>query len=496
MDDVRMKTIWPAAEGEVAEQIRSFDWAATPLGEPEGWPISLRTLVETMLASRFPKALVWGPELTTLHNDAFRPILGEKPTAIGRPFRDVWAESWDDISPIIERALDGHATFIEDFPLVIKRHDKPEEAYFTFCYSPVRDETGAIAGVLDTVIETTATVLTARATAKSNARLAEREAFLSSVLAASTDCIKVLDLDGNLTFMSDGGMIVMEVPEFGVVRGCHWPDLLMGEGKQFASAALEAARRGETSHFEMAANTYAGTPKWWSVSVSPIIGDDGVVSQILSVSRDHTALKAAREQQVLLHAELGHRMKNQLALVQAIVGQTLRSASDLTSAAAILTARIQVLARAHDILIAGGAGRTTVGEIVRQVVQLHDDRLASQFVIEGPPVVVASRPALSLALILHELSTNAAKYGALSVPGGNVTITWHIEGAGEQTQFVFHWIEQGGPAVAEPARKGSGSRLIGAGLSGTVDGGVAVAYAAEGLQCQVTADLTSFQTEQ
>lgn len=359
----------------------------------------------------------------------------------------------------------------------------------------MRDETGAVSGVLDTVMETTSTVLSARAADDANARLAGREAFLSSVLKASTDCIKVLDLDGNLSSISEGGMAVMEIPDLGAVKGCNWPNFLTGSGKDLAVAAVAAARAGETSHFEMAADTYAGTPKWWSVSVSPIVDENRRISEILSVSRDHTALKAAREQETLLRIELGHRMKNQLAVVQATASQTLRSATDLSTAAAVLTSRVQVLARAHDTLILGVAGSSDVGEIVRQVLLPHDNKLASQFAINGPLVTIAPRPALSFALILHELSTNAAKYGALSVPTGVVSIEWRIDRSEMQPRFVFEWREHGGPVVAEPNRQGSGSRLIKTGLSGTVGSSVKVEYALDGLRCELAAELASFQSE-
>ncbi|EMV8855444.1 response regulator [Escherichia coli] len=149
---------WLKASGEMAERIRSYDWASTSLGPIESWPAALRTIVSLCLDSRFPQAVLWGSDLVTLHNDAFKPILGRKPSAIGRPFRDVWSEAWDEISPFAERAQAGQATFIEDFPLTIERGGAPEEAYFTFCYSPIRDDEGKVLGMLDTVTETTPTV--------------------------------------------------------------------------------------------------------------------------------------------------------------------------------------------------------------------------------------------------------------------------------------------------------------------------------------------------
>ncbi|AJY47685.1 PAS domain-containing sensor histidine kinase [Martelella endophytica] len=150
--------------GEMADAIRSHDWSSTELGPPEGWPSALKTALSMALNSKFPKCIVWGPDLTTLYNDAFRPILGKKPSALGRPFSDVWKEAWHEIGPICEQAYAGEATFIEDFPLVIDRHGYPEQCYFTFCYSPIRDEHGVVKGMIDTVIETTKTVETQRQT--------------------------------------------------------------------------------------------------------------------------------------------------------------------------------------------------------------------------------------------------------------------------------------------------------------------------------------------
>ncbi|EKT4448778.1 response regulator [Pseudomonas putida] len=151
---------WLDGGGLMAERIRNHNWAATPLGPLEHWPDALKTTMALCLASRFPQAVLWGPDLITLHNDAFIPILGRKPSALGIPFRDVWHEAWADISKMADCALSGEAVYIEDFPLTIDRNGGPEQAYFTFCYSPIRGLDGEVLGMLDTVTETTAGVVT------------------------------------------------------------------------------------------------------------------------------------------------------------------------------------------------------------------------------------------------------------------------------------------------------------------------------------------------
>ncbi|MGY2043801.1 ATP-binding protein [Pseudomonas pergaminensis] len=175
---------WLQSSSDMAERVRQHDWASTPLGPLEQWPDVLKTTVALCFASSFPQAIVWGPQLTMLYNDAFIPILGDKPYALGRPFSEVWKEVWADVSPIAKAAYEGHATYVENFPLLIERGNGPEQAYFTFCYSPIRDPLGKVVGMLDTVTETTATVFLAR-------RLAVLDA-VGSAVANATDAETIM----------------------------------------------------------------------------------------------------------------------------------------------------------------------------------------------------------------------------------------------------------------------------------------------------------------
>lgn len=172
--------------GKAAEFILQFDWSRSPIGPMNQWPQSLRTALNLMLVSNFPKAITWGREHITFHNDAFKPILGDKPPAIGRSFRDVWAEVWPQIEPMIARTLAGESIFIENYPLVVDRHGYPEQAYFTFCYSPIRLETGRVGGIMDTVMETTETVLAQQRLAVTNAELSHRMRNVLTMVSAIT----------------------------------------------------------------------------------------------------------------------------------------------------------------------------------------------------------------------------------------------------------------------------------------------------------------------
>jgi PAS domain S-box-containing protein len=142
--------------GRMGALMRVHDWSTSPLGAPETWPQSLRAIVALLLHSKFPMFVAWGKELGFLYNDPYAEILGVKhPRALGARFHDIWPEIWPDISPLIDAALSGEANYHEDLPLVMNRKGYDEQTWFTFSYSPVRDERGRIAGMFCTCTETT-----------------------------------------------------------------------------------------------------------------------------------------------------------------------------------------------------------------------------------------------------------------------------------------------------------------------------------------------------
>ncbi len=150
-----------AGGGEMGALMRSLDWSATPLGAVGGWPQSLRTAVSICLASRFPMLIWWGPDLVMLYNDAYRPLIGTKhPVAMGQRGEECFPEIWKVIGPMLAGVLTrGDATWSEDQLLLLDRNGYVEECYFTFSYSPIRDESGGIGGIFTAVTETTARVL-------------------------------------------------------------------------------------------------------------------------------------------------------------------------------------------------------------------------------------------------------------------------------------------------------------------------------------------------
>jgi signal transduction histidine kinase len=166
--------------GVMAAATAAFDWAATPLGPPDGWPVALRTLVSLMLESVQPMFIAWGEQRTWLYNDAFVPILGDKhPGALGRPALDeVWVEARSDLVPLFARVFRGDPVHMDDIGLRLRRHGELREAHFAFSYNPVRDDTGAVAGLFGTCIETTDRVQTERTRAADQRR--QRDLFMKA----------------------------------------------------------------------------------------------------------------------------------------------------------------------------------------------------------------------------------------------------------------------------------------------------------------------------
>jgi PAS domain S-box-containing protein len=186
---------WPVGAGEMARRIRAYDWASSPLGASETWPQSLKTAVDLLLASCHAMMLAWGPERTLLYNDAYAPMLGGfHPRAIGVPFRQAWPDIWAEIEPLAERVFAGETVRYEALPLVMQRHGYPEDTWWNFSCSPVRDESGAIAGLLIVTVDATPTVRGERAERERDEAntLLQREAKRHEFLLRLSDALRPL----------------------------------------------------------------------------------------------------------------------------------------------------------------------------------------------------------------------------------------------------------------------------------------------------------------
>ncbi len=177
------------AKSEMAAVCRGFDWASTPLGPPETWDQSLQTMVGTILRAAFPAFIAWGPKRILIFNDGYCPMLGNKVSrALGRPFEEVWSEIWPDLEPLVLQVDRGETRYFENLKLIINRNNRPEEAYFTFSYSPLLTSAGNIGGLYCSCVETTEQV-------KATRKLEQTETELTGILDSMNEAFFSIDKD-------------------------------------------------------------------------------------------------------------------------------------------------------------------------------------------------------------------------------------------------------------------------------------------------------------
>lgn len=264
---------------------------------------------------------------------------------------------------------------------------------------------------------------------------------------------------------------------------------------QAVQAALDPAGDGTYDVAYRAIGLTDGVERWIGAKGQAFFAQ-GRATRFIGTARDISDVKRAEEHQRLLTGELQHRIKNTLAMVQAIANQTLRSAKDLDEAREAFAGRLISLGRAHDILTQVSWTTAPIGEVIEGALCVHRQTHVPRIRISGPNVLLAAKPALSLALALHELATNAAKYGALSNDSGTVDLRWRVVHEADEPRFCLTWSEQGGPPIVEPpVRRGFGSRLIERSFAPESGGTVLLTYPPTGLICRIEAPLASMQEQ-
>jgi two-component sensor histidine kinase len=313
--------------------------------------------------------------------------------------------------------------------------------------------------------------------------------FTRSVLANSTEAIQVLDLDARIEFMSVGALEAMEIDDPGAIIATSWLALWGAETQMRAIAAIEDAKAGKTSVCEGTRLTASGKPSWWEITVSPILGAQGQTARLLAISRNVTDRKLAQQSQQMLMQELHHRVRNMLTMVMAITSQSLARATSIADGRLAVERRLMALAEAHSLLRDGAADEASLRMVVSGAVQPYDSE-PSRFALDGDDVRLSSPAALAIAMAIHELCTNAVKYGALSAETGSVAIVWGIAGA---RRFHLTWREHGGPPVEKPTRRGFGMRVIEASFRDQLGGRVDMSFEPAGFTCAVDAPLDALR---
>ncbi|MDQ2780410.1 MAG: PAS domain-containing protein, partial [Pseudomonadota bacterium] len=269
--------------------MRAHDWSSHPLGVTAQWPQPLRLIVRLMLDSKFPMFVAWGPELRCLYNESFIAILADRQArALGEPLREVWADIWNAIEPLVDRALAGEPTWLEDQPFVLNRHGRDDTAWFTFSYSPARDDSGRVAGMFGSVVETTERV-------RVHAALRDRELRFERIADSIDQMVWSTRPDGHHDYYNRRWYEFTGVPQ-GSTDGDAWAGLFHVEDQARAWAAWRhCLATGEPYFIEYRLRHRSGAFRWVLGRAQPVRAEDGQIARWYGTCTDIQAIVDARE---------------------------------------------------------------------------------------------------------------------------------------------------------------------------------------------------------
>jgi PAS domain S-box-containing protein len=398
----------------------------------------------------------------------------------------------DQISPRLDRAFAGERVSYE-----LDRPDAAGTRYYTVVYEPLRDDDGQIANVIVVIYDITEPKLAAIRIAESEARERERRQELETLLSAIPAIVLIAE-DKACSRMTANRQCyeLMRIPEGANVsmtaneteRPPHL-EVYSASGEMLAPSQLPmqlAAATGiSVEGFEYELRFADGSHRHHLGNALPLFDAAGEVRGAVGAFLDITERRHQEERIKLLLREVNHRTKNMLAVIQSVARQTV--ATSPKNFLARFSERIQSLATSQDLLVKADWRGVDVGELVRGQLAHFEDLIGSRIELKGPSLVISASAAQTFGMAIHELSTNAGKYGALSVDQGHVAIDWLLErdATGGET-FTMSWREHGGPPVSPPSRNGFGSRVIGALAESSLDAKVALDFAKTGLSWRLS----------
>lgn len=353
-------------------------------------------------------------------------------------------------------------------------HDRPgrADAPASSRAAPATDRTSAVTeGALDRT-----TALEAE-----NAALRAEASRLRRVLDAATGhAFITLDAQGRVSGWNAGARAILGW-DAAEVMGRSGAMFLLAEDRDkgvWEGELSKAALSGQAVNERWLVRR-DGSRFWASGATTPLRGGEGEVAGFVAVFADGSAARAEVERQALMLGEMRHRMRNLLATAQAVALHTLRRAKVAEGVQVTLGNRLMALARSHDMQSREDGVGAPLTEVVRRAVAPYGP--AERLRLSGPPVRLPAPAVVSLNLVFHELATNAAKYGALSVPGGHVELRWSAQAG----VVDIEWVERGGPHVAAPARRGFGTHLLEQGLQQEFGGTLRLEFLPDGVRCRI-----------
>ena len=394
----------------------------------------------------------------TYFNEAAATLWGCRPQLGKSEWCGSWKLYWPDGTPLPHGECPMALALKEKRPIrgmeaVAERPDGTRVPFIPYP-TPLYSKTGRLVGAVNMLVDIT------------DRKLAETFAQrITSIVESSEDAIISKDLNGTILSWNDGagrlfGYAAQEMIGKSVTL------LIPPERLDEEPGIIGRIARGErVEHYETIRRRKDGSLVDISLTVSPVKDADGKIIGASKIARDITDRKRAEEQRKLLLFEMKHRIKNTLATVQALAAQTMRSATAEEHAAFV--ARLQSLARAHDLLASEQWNHASLSDVIQSALDPFQERHRERFLVEGPNNVwLDSEKSLAMAMNLHELATNSVKYGALSNFSGRISVTWELLPYTKPARVKLHWKERGGPPVKPPEHRGFGSRLLSHALGG------------------------------
>ena len=330
-------------------------------------------------------------------------------------------------------------------------------------------------------------------------RAAERERRFRGLLEALPAAIYTTDAAGRITYYNEAAAHLWgHHPPLGTSEWCGSWKLFWPDGTPLAHADCPMAMALKESRpirgMEAIAERPDGTRIPFIPYPTPLYDQNGRLVGAVNMLVDISEQKHTETQQAMLVREVHHRVRNTLAIAQAIVGSTAKTSDTVETFKDSLIGRISALARTH-LLMSDGRNALPFELMLHNELDPFSDSSGNRVTMNGPPVEISTRHVVPVGMALHELTTNSAKYGALSALGGRVDVSWRIVTEATKRHLDFEWIESGGPVVATPSRKGFGSQLLDVVLPRQVNALTEVDYRSEGLRVRVTLPLSREQIE-
>jgi PAS domain S-box-containing protein len=318
--------------------------------------------------------------------------------------------------------------------------------------------------------------------------LRESEARFRAIFEQANDFLVTTTLDNEITSVNPAVIEAIGYPADEII-GRSINDFM--DPDQFA-LSMDAFNRklehGGSTRLTVKVRARDGRELIWEVNSQLSLDEQGRPVALHAIARDMTEAKRAEAHLRLLVDELNHRVKNTLAIVQGIAQQSFKDDVPPRQARAAFEGRLAALSEAHNLLTREHWSVVSMRQIIDDALRPHGGE-SGRFTLDGPDLTILPKTAISLALAIHELATNAVKHGALSRPEGQVTIIWRRVREGGPARLILTWQEQGGPPVTIPTRRGFGTRMIERGLAAELGGTVTIDFRPEGLVCTVDAPL-------